>query len=148
MLTAIVLGPEGDHLGVLGKDFIFRPEISCIVQSIGFYRHGKQLFRTDLDSPRACTVDDEVRVNLDSGIGFYFLATILQEPFTSVEDMMNVWRSLRRLVEKIIHEREARNEFGTWDKQIYEVLFHEEQQPVPWGDSGLLVQRDHKRYMG
>lgn len=144
MLQAYMLSPEGEKLGVLSNEFTFKPTESCMVQSVGFYRGKKQLFRSDLDSTRAVTVDDEIRVTLDSGIGFYYLATKLQEPFTSVKDMMTVWRTLRRMVGKIIHERQARNELSTWNKQVYTVLFYEKQQPVPWGDSGLLVQRDHR----
>lgn len=76
-----------------------------------------------------------MRVNLDSGIDFYFLVTKLQEPFESVESNLETWRGLRHVVKRIIHEREARKQFGTWDKQIYEVLFHEKQQPIPGRDS-------------
>jgi hypothetical protein len=141
MLIARMLGPEGENLGVLNDDFIFRPFESCIIHSVGFFRNKELLFRTDLDIPRDVGQHDEVRVNLDSGIGFYYLVKKVQEPFKSVEDLLTAWRTIRKIAGKIKNERQARDELGTWNKQIYEMLFNEKQQSFPGGDSRLLVQR-------
>lgn len=144
MLTASLLNADNLFVGVLRYDLTFTAEKTCTISKVSFDRGSRHLFVTEFDVSRHLSPGDTMRVNLDSGIGFYFLATCLQEPFISAQRTMELWRGLRQITEKIRHERQARNQLSTWDKQIYEVLFHEKQQPVPWGDSGLLVQRDYR----
>jgi hypothetical protein len=142
-----LLDADNKFIGILPDNFEFTAKKNCTPAKVAFYKGPKHLFSTDFDTPRSVAKYDTLRVKLDSGINFYYLATKVREPMRNVEQMLIVWRSLREIVGRIRHERKARDQLSTWDQQIYEVLFNEKQQPISRRDTGLLVQRDLEQFV-
>jgi hypothetical protein len=142
-----LLDADNKFIGILPDDFEFAAKTTCNPAKVAFYKGPKHLFSTDFNVPKTIFEGDILRVKLDSGINFYYLATKVREPLRNVEQMLTVWRSLREIVRRLKHERQARDQLSTWDQQIYEVLFNEKQQPVSRRDTGLLVQRDLEQFV-
>ena len=135
MLRACLLDSDNNFVGVLKNDFSFQATEDCRADKISFYRDKNHLFVSEFTHTANIRATDIVKVKLTSGIAFYYLVTKSREPFKSAEDSLLLWRTIREMTEKIIHEREARRDFDSWDPQIYEVLFNEKQQPISGGDS-------------
>ena len=140
-----LLGADNKFVGILEDNFSFTAKETCSPSKVAFYKGLKHLFTTEFANTVTLNATDTLNVKLDSGIDFYYLTTQIRGPFTGAERTLVLWRSLRRIVQRIKNnEHKAREQLSTWDKQIYEVLFDEKQQPFSRRDSRLLVLRDLK----
>jgi len=132
MLSCYLLTPDEELIGALGSDFTYTTTKNVLIGKVSFYKTvdgiARHLFITEFNQPRTLNKGDTVRVNLDSGIDFYYLITkakfLLDEGF---EEFIVICRGIYKIAEKIKHERQARDEFNSWDPQIYHVLFNEKQ---------------------
>jgi len=129
MISCYLQDPNHNVVGVLETDFTFTATETCIVSQVSFYKTvngvDTHLFRTEFNATRALNKGDTLVVKLDSGINLYYLLTKIKETDLSVETKIRICQGIHDIAEKIKHERQARDQFNTWDPQIYNALFNE-----------------------